>query len=281
MRRRGFTLVELLVVIGIITVLLAILMPALAAMRRHTNSVVCQSNLRQLGQAFLGYDTQNQCFPIGWITPGGYSGYSKGETWANLLVRNHFLTAPYAGNAGRSVFRCPEGIDMNADAIYDKAGSITAGGGWLDHRIANNFGWSNNVDASGKDIDVDGVSVRTWYAVNAGTWGWEILTLQGSAGDARRRTYKAIHKPSESVLICDGEWANITWDSAAFAGRHGTPFTTPAMTALTGTTALTEGFTNVLYVDGHVQQWPTDRFGYYYISAGTFRRDTVFYISDQ
>ena len=54
-RRRAFTVVELLVVVGLIGVLLAILLPALAGVRRQAHGVVCLSNLRQLGGAFHLY----------------------------------------------------------------------------------------------------------------------------------------------------------------------------------------------------------------------------------
>jgi prepilin-type N-terminal cleavage/methylation domain-containing protein len=65
-QRRGFTLVELLVVIGIIAMLVGMLMPALTRARAQANSVVCKSNLRQIGTFLVIYlnDNKGHLFPV-------------------------------------------------------------------------------------------------------------------------------------------------------------------------------------------------------------------------
>ena len=70
----AFTLMELLVVISIISVILTILMPVLAGIRRQARAVCCMSNLRQLGLAFACYasDNRNYVLPARTSKPDTY-----------------------------------------------------------------------------------------------------------------------------------------------------------------------------------------------------------------
>src|SRR5881409_3161367 len=64
-QKRGFTLVELLVVIGIIALLISILLPALSKARESANRTKCLSNVRQIAMGFISYTQENRgSFPF-------------------------------------------------------------------------------------------------------------------------------------------------------------------------------------------------------------------------
>ena len=78
--RKGFTLVELLVVIGIIALLISILLPSLSKARRAANTVACAANLRSIIQGMQIYAAQNKGFIPGSMTSGKFLFLDNGGT---------------------------------------------------------------------------------------------------------------------------------------------------------------------------------------------------------
>src|SRR5205823_7443845 len=85
--RRAFTLVELLVVIGIIAILIALLLPAAAGARRQAKMIKCQANMRAIGQLLLMYANSNR----GWMYPVGVGDPNAPAGPSNLRRLGEFL----------------------------------------------------------------------------------------------------------------------------------------------------------------------------------------------
>ncbi|HSU65923.1 MAG TPA: type II secretion system protein [Tepidisphaeraceae bacterium] len=106
--RSGFTILELLVVIGIILVLVSILLPSIKSARQASLQVLCASRLHTLGHAFIAYASGNE----GQMVTCKASGVSSRNWvfWQAGRNINQSALAPYLGlrdDALRNAFRCP------------------------------------------------------------------------------------------------------------------------------------------------------------------------------
>lgn len=108
---RGFTLVELLVVIGIIAVLLGVLMPALAGARSQGRAVACLSNVRQIAVASIMYAQETRRFVA-------YVGGPRPKDRKELLYPYLLQGRRNGDTAGDQVWHCPANGRAGEEASY-------------------------------------------------------------------------------------------------------------------------------------------------------------------
>jgi prepilin-type N-terminal cleavage/methylation domain-containing protein len=136
-RTRAFTLVELLIVIGIIAALAALLLPAVGRAREMSRRAVCLSNIRQLSMAWLAYANEHrgrlvtsngasiagQTFATNWFGGGPIAQDAMKDTWQRdpLTVMRNGLLWPYLRNP--QVYTCPN--DSHAFSYDVPTGKIT------------------------------------------------------------------------------------------------------------------------------------------------------------
>jgi prepilin-type N-terminal cleavage/methylation domain-containing protein/prepilin-type processing-associated H-X9-DG protein len=131
--RRGFTLVELLVCIGIIGILIGLLLPVLSKVRRHSATAVCANNLRQFGTAWQTYASNNQ----GLSCPGRLPSYAGAGSIYDMGDGPEYRPRWYellGGQFKRYPTRTPKKIEDDSWTISDPFFLCPARPDWTNSR---------------------------------------------------------------------------------------------------------------------------------------------------
>jgi prepilin-type N-terminal cleavage/methylation domain-containing protein/prepilin-type processing-associated H-X9-DG protein len=246
-RREGFTLVELLVVIGIIALLISILLPSLSKAREHANTLKCLSNMRQIAQAAAAYSSQNKNYllPADVMDdnfPVTLPYQDVSESWETILVVDKYLPYPPSTSTtvppgDDNVFRCPTGVlEMAAQSQF--SGTLPA----------------SRTDAQGAMGSMStsirmqpNLTVFSWYGINATNDGTIPLPYTRCRIDTSNRVTgmsktTRVRHPTDFVFIFDGLYGfnYVTTNANRINARHGN-----------------KKLTNCAFVDGHAETVPT------------------------
>ena len=294
MRRQihAFSLVELLVVVGIIAILIGVLLPTLASARRASETAKCLSNLRQLGQAFQAYanDNNDAMVPVGYRDAKN-NGVVCTDNYATLLVLGKYVQAPnqfnlsgdvnalladLSGSAGTSILRCP--------SVSPAVGDPLAAEFW--RQSSDIYYQAHKNDAQPTDATPQQLVIDTWYGYN-GTGVFGQAARNGNAEQKARRQFPAHRIPNDlstsapydATVLATSNIPNPSHFVAFFDGKGydlaANP--DPQNPMASGTVSAPHGKrnqTNILFFDGHAETLTRSQIPADYTEFQTLTTDT-------
>lgn len=250
--RSAFTLVELLVVIGIIALLISILLPVLNKVQEQARTTKCLANMNQIGKAFVTYALDNHNL----VCPCGYQvSAANTEHWGSILVAGKYLPRPLplpqsasdTTPPQMSVLYCTNGLSdfdwvaaaqgLLPTSRYDFTGAF---GFRVNSQLAHAFidTWYG-INCTPSGCGYDGSSVATAKSAHAFPV-WRLPNDQNAADWSLPKWPKK--HTSELVLIFDGYYLNLGADTAGKQNRINARHNSRTAT-------------NILFFDGHVQTY--------------------------
>jgi prepilin-type N-terminal cleavage/methylation domain-containing protein/prepilin-type processing-associated H-X9-DG protein len=244
-RRRAFTLVELLVVIGIIAILIGILLPSLAKARAISRRTACLSNMRQIGAAMQMFAQEHRLYlPKAWFNSSAGIGivnytettqYDKlQETWGyrEPMWGWDFVIVKYM-KGNKEAFRCP----ADESAIMRGLWTTSATVGITDPADADDIPASYRMNTSNQSDAFNGVKltqlrysaqailltegqsspfhhIATWEdATTPVTAGSPATSDGGRVGKYNRvnMAYKRHPKEMNNYTFADGHGESLAW----------------------------------------------------------------------
>jgi prepilin-type N-terminal cleavage/methylation domain-containing protein/prepilin-type processing-associated H-X9-DG protein len=242
---RAFTLVELLVVIGIIALLIAILLPALGKAREQSRMTKCLSNLRQIGLACATYTSENR----GYIVPadvndpilaGEPHGRVWSDTWVTILIGMKYVDYPRNLSATDpppedNIFHCPSGILEMSNITAIDTGTPNSR---KDARGA--MGYLH--ESSPRGI-LPGLRAFAWYGINATSSSTDPnIPCRRVTGTTGFTKITQVKRSSEFVFVFDGVLGlnHQATNANRLNARHDK-----------------QRVTNILFFDGHAESFKT------------------------
>jgi prepilin-type N-terminal cleavage/methylation domain-containing protein/prepilin-type processing-associated H-X9-DG protein len=283
-RRFGFTLVELLVVIGIIAILVGVLLPVLARARRQAEKIKCLSSLKQLHLSYVSYAVDNNGFwPMARRQYPGTPGQADVAPNRTRERRWHDYISKYTGIPMTRDSTGQLTRDLNADGLQNNTTSVP-------HistiRNLNSILWGCptwsrvEVALGGMVVDRGTAIACPGYSMNIYTFApapvgivngytnWVVRT-NASSTTSEGWFYKQTQwrRPAERCLLYDSTFANTSvtvnwpWWTPVTApmpdhpdGTIFTPdFNRHSRTGKPGTAKPTEPSLNMLFCDGHAE----------------------------